>query len=65
MAGEIGDGEASDHVGGRTTIGIKIVGRVSGNGRWAVEEKLAILRDAFGPDGSTLPAGNEDDRIEW
>ncbi|MGE4304454.1 MAG: transposase [Novosphingobium sp.] len=31
---------------------IEIVGRVSGRRRWTVEQKLAILRDAFGPEGS-------------
>jgi transposase len=31
---------------------IEIVGRVSGRRRWSVEQKLAILRDAFGPVGS-------------
>ena len=35
---------------------IEIVGRVSGRRRWTVEEKLAILRDAFGPDGSVRAA---------
>jgi len=39
---------ASSHTTGR----IEIVGRVSGRRRWTVEQKLAILRDAFGPDGS-------------
>ena len=35
----------SDHMSGR----IEIVG---GRRRWTVDQKLAILRDAFGPDGS-------------
>ena len=35
---------------------IEIVGRVSGRRRWTVEQKLAILRDAFGPDGSVRAA---------
>jgi transposase len=35
---------------------IGIVGRVSGRCRWAVERKLAILRNAFGPDGSVWAA---------
>jgi transposase len=30
---------------------IEIVSRVSGRRRWTVEQKLAVLRDAFGPDG--------------
>jgi transposase len=29
---------------------------VSGRRRWSVEQKLAILRDAFGPDGSVRGA---------
>jgi transposase len=37
-------GVASSHTTGR----IEIVGRVSGRRRWTVEQKLAILRDAFG-----------------
>ncbi|MGY4395327.1 transposase [Sphingomonas sp. UYAg733] len=35
---------------------IEIVGRVSGRRHWTVEQKLAILRDAFGPDGSVRGA---------
>jgi transposase len=35
---------------------IEIVARVSGRRRWSVEQKLAILRDAFGPDGSVRAA---------
>ena len=31
---------------------IEIVGRMSGRRRWTVEQKLAILREAFGPGGS-------------
>lgn len=34
------------------TTRMEIVGRVSGRRRWTVEQKLAILRDAFGPEGS-------------
>ncbi|MGC5799466.1 transposase [Sphingomonas sp. NFX23] len=29
---------------------------MSGRRRWTVEQKLAILRDAFGPDGSVMAA---------
>ena len=35
---------------------IEIVARVSGRRHWTVEHKLAILRDAFGPDGSVRDA---------
>ena len=45
-------GVARSHTTGR----IEIVGRVSGRRRWTVEQKLAILRDAFGPDGSVRAA---------
>lgn len=30
---------------------IEVVSRVSGRRRWTVEQKLTILRDAFGPEG--------------
>lgn len=35
---------------------MEIVGRVSGRRQWTVEQKLAILRDAFGPEGSVRAA---------
>lgn len=38
------------------TTRMEIVGRVSGRRRWTVEQKLAILRDAFGPEGSVRAA---------
>ncbi|WP_271190614.1 IS66-like element accessory protein TnpA, partial [Dactylosporangium matsuzakiense] len=41
---------------GRMTTRIEVVGRVSGRRRWTVEQKLAILRNAFGPDGSVRAA---------
>ena len=47
---------ASSHTTGRKSGRIEIVGRVSGRRRWTVEQKLAILRDAFGPDGSVRAA---------
>ena len=47
---------ASSHTTGRMSGRIEIVGRVSGRRRWTVEQKLAILRDAFGPDGSVRAA---------
>ncbi len=47
---------ASSHTTGRMSGRIEIVGRVSGRRRWTVEQKLAILRDAFGPDGSVRTA---------
>lgn len=47
---------ASSHTSGRMSSRIEIVARVSGRRRWTVEQKLAILRDAFGPDGSVRAA---------
>ncbi|WP_286869653.1 transposase [Sphingobium sp.] len=41
---------------GRMTTRIEVVGRVSGRRRWTVEQKLGILRDAFGPDGAVRTA---------
>ncbi len=46
-----GGERASSHTSGRMSGRIQIVGRVSGRRRWTVEQKLAILRDAFGPVG--------------
>lgn len=47
---------AGTHMSGRMTTRIEVVGRVSGRRRWTVEQKLSILRDAFGPDGSVRAA---------
>lgn len=38
------------------TTRMEIVGRVSGRRRWTVEQKLAILRDAFA--GGLSPRGH-------
>jgi len=46
----------SSHTSGRMSGRIEIIGRVSGRRRWTVEQKLAILRDAFGPEGSVRAA---------
>lgn len=48
--------DTTGHMSGRMTGRVEIVGRVSGRRRWTVEQKLAILRDAFGPDGSVRSA---------
>ncbi len=47
---------ASSHTISRMTGRIEVVGRVSGRRRWTVEQKLAILRDAFGSGGSVRDA---------
>lgn len=56
MSGDIEDDGASSHTSGRMTGRIEVVGRVSGRRRWTVEQKLAILRDGFGPGGSVRDA---------
>jgi transposase len=56
MVGGYEDGGASGHMSDRMTTRIEIVGRVSGRRRWTVEQKLAILRDAFGQGGSVRGA---------
>ena len=38
-------GHMSDHMSGRIAV-------VGGRRRWSVDQKLSILREAFGPDGS-------------
>jgi transposase len=35
---------------------IEVISRISGRRRWTVEQKLAVLRDAFGPDGCVRSA---------
>jgi transposase len=48
--------EASSHTSNRMTTRIEVVGRLSGRRRWTVEQKLAVLRDAFGPQGCVRAA---------
>lgn len=43
---------ASSHTSDRMSGRIEVVARVSGRRAWSVEQKLAMLRDAFGPGGS-------------
>lgn len=47
---------ASSHTSGRMSARIEVVGHVSGRRRWTVEQKLLILRDAFGSVGSVRSA---------
>lgn len=59
MSDEIEDsasGAATTHTSGRMSSRIEVVSRVSGRRRWTVEQKLAVLRDAFGPEGSVRAA---------
>ena len=44
---------------------IEIVSRVSGRRRWTVEQKLAVLRDAFGPEGRSRTAVDRNDVGSW
>ena len=48
--------DASTHTSGRMTTRIEVAARVSGRRRWTLEEKLAVVRDAFGPSGSVREA---------
>lgn len=52
---------ARGHTSGRMSSRMEVVGRVSGRRRWTVEQKLAILRDAFGPGGSVREACEQHD----
>ena len=52
---------ATSHTTDRMTGRIEVVGRVSGRRRWTTEQKLAILHDAFGPDGSLRVARERHD----
>ena len=48
--------ETGTHTSGRMTTRIEVAARVSGRRYWTVEQKLAILRDAFGSGGSVRDA---------
>lgn len=59
MSDEIEDSaseRSSNHTSNRMSSRIEVVSRVSGRRRWTVEQKLAVLRDAFGPDGCVRTA---------
>lgn len=56
MSDEIVEEGASSHTSGRMSARIEVVGRLSGRRRWTVEQKLSILRDAFGSGGSVRAA---------
>lgn len=55
MDEEVGPDE-SGHKSSRMTGRIEVVARVSGRRFWTVEQKLTMLRDAFGPGGSVRAA---------
>ena len=49
---------------GRMSGRVEVVARVSGRRRWSVEQKLSILLDAFGPNGSVRDAVERHERFE-
>lgn len=49
-------GDESGHTSSRMTGRIEVIARVSGRRFWTVEQKLTMLRDAFGPGGSVRSA---------
>lgn len=48
--------DARGHPSSRMTGRIEVIARVSGRRYWTVEQKLTMLRDAFGPGGSVREA---------
>ncbi|MEO7327903.1 MAG: transposase [Minicystis sp.] len=63
MSGEIIEGSEGDtsghmtgHMTGRMTGRMIVIARVSGRRRWTVEQKLLMLRDAFGSGGCVSTA---------
>ena len=59
MLGEIvvgSEGDTTSHMSGRMTGRIAVIARVSGRRRWTVEQKLGMLRDAFGSGGCVSTA---------
>ncbi|WCP12060.1 hypothetical protein sphantq_00457 [Sphingobium sp. AntQ-1] len=59
MSDEIEDSaseRASSHMSNRMSSRIEVVSRVSGRRRWTVDQKVAVLRDAFGSDGCVRTA---------
>lgn len=56
VSDEIASTQRSTHTSAHMSTQIQVVGRVSGRRRWSIEEKLTILRDAFGPGGSVRVA---------
>jgi len=48
--------DESSHKSSHMTGRMEVIARVSGRRFWTVEQKLAMLRDAFGPGGSVRAA---------
>lgn len=55
MDGEVVE-DLSGHTTGHMSGRVQVIARVSGRRIFTVDQKLAILRDAFGPDGSVRGA---------
>jgi len=53
---EASAGDASGDMTGRMSSRITVIDRVSGRRYWSVEQKLSMLRDAFGPGGGVRRA---------
>jgi transposase len=53
--------DASGHTSSRMSGRIEVIARVSGRRYWSVEQKLMMLRDAFGPGGSVRSATERHD----
>ena len=59
MLGEIfegSEGDATSHMSSHMTGRISVIARVSGRRRWTLEQKLGMLRDAFGSGGGVRTA---------
>jgi transposase len=48
--------DPTSHMSGRMSSRMTVIGRVSGRRRWTVEQKLLMLRDAFGSGGCVRAA---------
>ena len=53
---EASAGDTTGHMTGRMSSRITVIGRVSGRRYWTVEQKMAMLRDAFGSGGCVRTA---------
>ena len=56
LVSDLGGEEGTGQTSGRMSSRIEVIGRISGRRHWTVEQKLAMLRDAFGPDGRVRAA---------
>lgn len=53
---EVSEGDTTSHMTGRMSSRITVIDRVSGRRYWTVEQKMAMLRDAFGSAGCVRTA---------